>query len=95
MFKLKPTWKNTTYLLFFVLVLGFWSFTSEIIKPQTYHYEGKCKEIKDYIDDLKFTKSIDQNINGYPIFWDVKINIFSFEVVQKENNYCYLTIKYF
>jgi len=47
MFKLKPTWKNTTYLLFFVLVFGFWSFTvAETIMPQTYRHDGTCKEKK-------------------------------------------------
>jgi len=47
MFKLKNTWKDTTYLLFFVLVFGFWSFTvAETIMPQTYHDEGRCKEKK-------------------------------------------------
>ena len=83
------------YALFFIAILGFGSFAgAEVIKPQTYRYDGKCKEIKDYIDDLKFTKSVDQNISGYPFFWDVKINIVSFNVVKEENNYCYVIIKY-
>ena len=96
MIKFKYIYEFLVILLFFVIIISMFSFleAKDTITPQTYHYEGKCKEKQDYIDDLKFKKSVDQNIKGYPVFWDMKINIMGFNVVKEENNYCYVIIKY-